>query len=296
MSWPADLGRLPGRPPLATVAALLVALISGLAGPAAAAPEATAEGADAVIVLVDPGHGGSNRGALGPDGAQEKELTLAMARRLASLLEAQPGVRVLLTRDADHHVSLRERAEMANQVDAQLLISVHCNSAAWVGPRGHEVILLSVDGHQRPEHPGVLLQPLQGAQVGREALASAIEADLQAQGRHELSALAARSLHAALSRHLSGPGRGLRQGPYDVLIHAAVPAVVVEVGFLNHPQEGRRLVEPEFQQRAAEGMAEGVRAYLAASAAPAPDAAPEAPPVAAESTAPGASTAPSVAP
>ncbi len=230
-----------------------------------AQPLASAAPPNEAIVVLDPGHGGSNRGALGPDGAREKDITLALARRVVPLLEARPRVRVLLTRDADHHLSLRERAEMANVVSARLLLSIHCNSTLRVGPRGHEVLLLSAAGQRHPEHPGVLLEPLPVAEVSAEALLSAIRADLGAEGRQELSALAARTLHDALRRHLDSPARGLRQGPYDVLIHAGVPAVVAEVGFLNHPREGRRLLDADYQQRIAQALARGVLAYLDAT-------------------------------
>lgn len=217
-----------------------------------------------VVVVIDPGHGGANRGALGPDGTQEKSINLAVALRMQELLEAESELRVVLTRERDHHLGLKERAEVANVLGAALLLSIHCNSAPRVGPRGYESLFLSISGMHDPAHPGVLHEPLdaRGDTEQPEALVAAITADLMAQTVHQRSELLARMLDEEMALRLEGPNRGVRQASFDVLIHAAVPAAVVEVGFLNHPHEGRLLASPAYQEEIALALAAAVRRYV----------------------------------
>ncbi len=271
----APAARWPERPRSRRLRGLLLAPlwlagILGAAAPAGAAPPAPAAGlrfgSSSPLVVIDPGHGGANRGALGPDGVEEKRITLAVAQRLRAILEDQTEYGLILSHEQDLHISLRERAEVANLLGADLLLSIHCNSSPRPGPRGYESFYLSTGGLQDPAHPDLIHAPLPSQELPEDAAggpqALAILGDLEARARHERSALLALHLVEAMATRLRGPDRGVRQAPFDVLIHARVPAVVVELGFLNHPQEGRLLLDPAHQELAAQALATGVRRYL----------------------------------
>ena len=132
-----------------------------------------ARGADAgparpPLVVIDPGHGGPNNGALGA--GAEKDVTLDVARRIAARLEAETDVRVVLTRDGDWHLPLRDRAEIANQLRADAFISIHCNASPEPGPRGFETWFLSQEGSRHVLHKQKALNAAARNDKGRGAV------------------------------------------------------------------------------------------------------------------------------
>jgi N-acetylmuramoyl-L-alanine amidase len=214
-------------------------------------------------VVVDPGHGGLNEGALCPmTGQREKLYTLRIAKAVGERLRAA-GVKVVLTREDDRDVSLADRVRLANEADADLLVSIHLNSSPAAGPVGHETYFLSVDAtdeaarrlaaFENAEAPTT--QPAADPGAGDVA---AILQDLDVtRAQRDAQALA-----AALDRHLAShspyPARGVKQAPFAVLMGARMPAVVCEVGFINHKDEGRFVTGDAGEAEIAKGIAEGV--------------------------------------
>ena len=231
----------------------LLALVTCAASPAAKAPPRPR----LPLVVLDPGHGGGNYGAAGP--AIEKEVTLALARRAAELLERTTGTRVALTREWDHHVGLAERAEIANRLGADALLSLHCNSSPTPGPTGFEAFYLSTPGAAQPRH---LRAVRARAPEGVSEHVRSILADLASGGSRLGGAHLADAVREQLARAVPGPDRGVKPAAYTVLVSASVPAAVLEVGFLNHPEEGRALADPAYQERVATGVARGVADFL----------------------------------
>ena len=234
----------------------LPAARAGTSGPVAA--EAPAP----FVVALDPGHGGSNLGAAAADGLVEKDVTLALARRLRTQLEAIPGVRVVLCRDADVLVPIRARSRCAAGARAGLFLSLHVNATPAGVPAGSQ--------------RGFELYVLPPDDVADDALVAALGAPgaegvwaahlTRAAG--EASLAAAASLEARLRVGL-GPGlsRGVRQGgaALDVLRGAGTPAVLVEVGFLDDPRDRPLLATPAGQDRLAQILTAGVRDFRAAA-------------------------------
>lgn len=181
-------------------------------------------------VVVDPGHGGRDPGAIGPGGTQEKDVNLAIALEVARLLE-QAGARVILTRDRDVSVELATRSRMANALRADVFVSIHADA---IGPGR------TASGTGTFYHPGPGEAPGNGT-----------------------NALFGQAVHRELVRAAGLPDRGLRQRAFHVLIHTEMPAVLVEVAFIDNPAEERLLTDPEFQRRAALGIAQGVVRYFA---------------------------------
>ena len=218
-------------------------------------------------IVIDPGHGGDDPGAQGPEGTLEKDVTLRVAGRLRTLLERRLGLRVILTRADDAFVALDRRAAVANNGRADLFISLHANSALRDVATGAEVYYLGIDEYGAEaralaDRDGRYL-PVSGGGV-REIDVIPWE---MAQARHlapsaDLAAFVGDELRLRVP---IGP-RPIQQAPFRVLAGANMPAILVEMGFLSNPEQERQMTEPDFQTRVAEAILAGVvrfRNYLA---------------------------------
>lgn len=219
------------------------------------------------IVVIDPGHGGSNRGAYGfYIGAYEKDLTLRYARDVArSLSTILPGTKVMLTRDDDRFMSLYDRVSFANDHAATLFISLHCNASPLRNQQGFESYVLTVEEAQKSVQR-LLLFELFGTTPSRietPPYHEQFRRELLYYEQHRRSAQLAEALHAThLSRHPQRIDRGIRQGSFDVLRGLKMPSVLIELGFIDHPIEGEELVRDAFRQRMAHTIAQGIARYL----------------------------------
>lgn len=201
-------------------------------------------------VVIDPGHGGSETGAIGPSGTMEKELTLALARTLAERLSGELGLRVALTRTDDVDLGLDERSAFANQNKADLFLSVHLNSTARGDANGAETYFLSMQASDERAADAAALENL----VGEAAAPGSDAFDVQlmlwdlAQSSHlAASQRLANLIQEELNRELKLADRGVKQAPFRVLMGAAMPAVLVELGFISSATEERRLRDPEYR-------------------------------------------------
>ena len=214
-----------------------------------------AAGVDGVAdIVLDPGHGGSDPGALGGGRAplREKDATLDIARRTASLLRAE-GLRVGLTREEDETVSLPERLARARRIGGadSVLVSIHCNHAderAAVGiETWHTSLAESGSFLARVQRWGMVL-------LGRDP-------SLDPSERAAESGRLAQCLQRAVSSHARRPDRGLRDGSLYLTRRASGPAVLVECGFISNPVEAALLASEAHRQRLAEGLAKGCREF-----------------------------------
>jgi N-acetylmuramoyl-L-alanine amidase len=221
----------------------------------------------AFVAVVDAGHGGEKDGAIGPGGIREKDVALQIARRVASRLRAQGG-QVLLTRAGDVAVPLASRAALANASRADLFVSIHLN--AMPGPRrgrvhGVETYFLSADA---TDASATAVAARENAdRLAGEPEPSAddpvpgILQDLADTEALTASSRLAYAIHERLVSRLGADDRGVKQAPFYVLAGARMPAVLLEVGFVSHDAESRRLATAEYQDRAARAIAEGVLAW-----------------------------------
>ncbi len=226
-------------------------------------------------IVIDPGHGGRDWGAKGPDGTLEKDLVLDIAQRLRTALQQQrPELEVRLTRDDDTFLSLKQRVDWANRQLADLFISLHVNALPTDLARNAapfvEAYFPSVqDSGVRPE----LLQ-----QENSEAdyaihefrqLAAGLESALKQQESARLATQLQRRLFAHLrTNNPQLVDAGVKSAPFVVLLGTNMPSVLVEVTSLSHPDEERRLGLPSYRQTIATGLALGLMDYLAAASAP----------------------------
>ncbi len=249
--------------------AVLLAIALSAAGPARPAPAAPA-----FTIVIDPGHGGDKDGAIGPDGAKEKELALQIARRAAARLGRQ-GARVVLTRTGDASVPLANRAARANAVGADLFVSIHLNSMPE-GPghgraAGVETYFLSADATDASATAVAARENADrlAGEAGPDPddPVSGILQDLADADALQESSRLAYALHERLVARLGAPDRGVKQAPFYVLAGARMPAVLLEVGFLSNAAEGRQLATGARQELVAQAIADGVAAWRVATVA-----------------------------
>jgi N-acetylmuramoyl-L-alanine amidase len=233
----------------------------------AGAPPASGAGPEPLqTIMIDPGHGGHDAGAMGPSGLQEKELTLDIARRVAALLQEELGVRVVLTRGKDQFIGLRERTALANRERADLFLSIHVNAAPDGAATGTETYFLSneaTDGAARraAEYENRLLAGDAGPKGGSPDVLRSILWDLAQSDFQQESSRVAEAIQNSLDRALRRPSRGVKQAPFYVLGGAAMPAVLVEIGFISNPQEEQRLRDDGYRDRIARALVAGVASY-----------------------------------
>jgi N-acetylmuramoyl-L-alanine amidase len=219
-----------------------------------------------LTIVLDPGHGGHDTGAIGPSGLMEKDVTLDLAVRLRKLLQDRLGVRVLMTRSGDVFVPLPERSAIANRAKADFMISLHVNAAYSRGAVGFETFYFTrepsdSDARASAQRENLVIESSGSTGKDLDHLLKATLADMAVtRDMKESSSLAERIL-AALDKILKVDNRGVKSGPFYVLATAAMPAVLVESAFITNPREERRLQGEEYRQRIAEGLYEGVAAY-----------------------------------
>jgi len=221
------------------------------------------------VVVIDAGHGGAQTGATSPTGYLEKTLSLTLAKKVKARLEADVGARVTLTRATDRVVSLPDRVDRANQLKPDLFISLHANSMPTRKTRqttsGIETYFLSAaaSGEQAKKVAARENAEAGGSPRGASGdTLSFILADLQRAEAHHDSSRLAYAIQEALVTETGAPDRGVQQAPFYVLMGLEAPAVLVEVGFISHPQEGAQLHDAAYQDKLAEAISLGVRKFL----------------------------------
>ena len=217
-------------------------------------------------VVLDPGHGGSNTGTPGSHGVYEKYLTLPIALKVEALLRKRTNTKVTLTRRSDTFVGLRDRTRIANKAKGDLLLSIHCNASLRERSHGLEVYFLSNDSsteeiarhvarEQEGHHAGAAGAP---STKNTPASVKQLIAEAQMHRSHQDAEQAAVIMLDRLHKRLKAPRRGVFQAPFAVLKEAEMPALVVEVGFLTHKREGKRLLTDTYQNKIAEGIYEAI--------------------------------------
>jgi N-acetylmuramoyl-L-alanine amidase len=221
-------------------------------------------------VVLDPGHGGDEVGAKGPGGALEKDVTLAIARKLRAYLVNNLGYQVFLTRDKDVEVSLDDRVATANNYKADLFLSIHANASRSRGASGSEVYFLSYQASDEESRRVATAEgggPEDALPAGTAAprgsdLAMILWNMSQTEHLEESSALASR-IQEELAGLTGSPTRGVKQAPFRVLVGATMPAALVEVAFISHPEEEKLLVSDAYQTKVALALVKGISRFEA---------------------------------
>jgi N-acetylmuramoyl-L-alanine amidase len=218
-------------------------------------------------VALDAGHGGEDTGALGAGKLKEKEVALTLVLALKEQLE-KLGFEVILTRSDDTFIPLWDRAKIANEAGADLFLSMHLNAARARAAKGSEVYFLSLDAGDA-DAAEVAAQENRGAQdrvAAPENVIASILDDLAQKAYLQDSERLAIAVQAQLNRLGGIKERGVKQAPFVVLRSAAMPAVLVETGFISNPKEAAKLKDPVFVGKVAESIAAGIRRFLSGGA------------------------------
>lgn len=215
-------------------------------------------------IVVDPGHGGHDPGAVGPNGIQEKDVVLAIGLRLRELFREELGVDVVMTRSTDVFIPLEERTAIANKVGADLFLSVHANAAPNRLAAGIETYYLNL---AKTDKVAQLAAKENGTTLEKVSVLQAILFDLMANYKLNDSAHLADEVQKSLykkirTRFSDVRNLGVKQGPFYVLVGASMPSILVETAFLSNAVEESRLKDPLYQEMAANGILEGVRSYI----------------------------------
>ncbi len=215
------------------------------------------------LVVVDAGHGGRDPGAIGPNNTYEKDVTLAMAKVLAKRLRQQLGVKVLLTRSDDRYLKLRERTEYANQVGADLFISLHANATANGKASGIETYFLNLSKNNQAAEVAARENGTSLQEVGNlEAILFDLMANAKINESSRLAAEVQQSLVSGLRSHYSRvKDHGVKQGPFHVLLGATMPSVLIEAGFISNSRDEKRLASANYQKHVASAIVAGVESY-----------------------------------
>jgi N-acetylmuramoyl-L-alanine amidase len=227
------------------------------------------EAARLIIVVLDPGHGGEDPGALGRRGTHEKNVTLAIAQKLKARIDREPNMRAVLTRDSDYYLPLQTRVEKAQRVRADLFVSIHADAFIRPHARGASVFALSEKGATSAAASWL---------ANRENAADLIGGvNLQGKDRYLKMTLADLSLTAQINDSLKA-GRAVlaelggvndlhkadvEQAGFAVLKAPDIPSILVETAFISNPEEELRLRSTAYQNKVAEAIFNGIKRYFA---------------------------------
>jgi len=216
------------------------------------------------VVVIDPGHGGDDRGAVGPTGLAEKDVTLDIARRLKERIQAKMDAEVILTRDSDATMALDDRTAIANHERADLFVCIHANASRRGNARGAETYFLS---YQATDDDSRAVAALENNTLG-------LEAGVQKDGNLEMilwdlaqsaflkeSSVLAEIVQDNLNDALDIANRGIKQAPFRVLMGATMPAVLIEVAFITNPEEEKRLRDAAFKDRLSDAILASIQRF-----------------------------------
>jgi N-acetylmuramoyl-L-alanine amidase len=238
-------------------------------GQAPQAPPPVPVSESPATIVIDPGHGGSETGAVGVGGFQEKQATLDISRRLAATLPRLLSCRTVLTRDGDSLVPLDDRTSVANHEKADLFVSIHTNSSRIPGARGSETYYLSLEASDKLAQEAANRENEAAATAAPTPSGSATDQDLDfilwdlAQTAHlKESSELAEAIQDELNVVSGTENRGIKQAPFRVLVGATMPAVLIETAFISNAEEEKKLASPEFQQLVADAIARAVAGFF----------------------------------
>jgi len=214
-------------------------------------------------IVIDAGHGGHDTGTIGPNGLEEKDLVLDVAKRLGRLLEARLGAEVIYTREDDTFIPLETRTAIANREQADLFISIHANSSRDAEARGVETYYLNFTSSPEALEVAARENAVSEASIHElQDLVKKIALKEKIDESREFASDVQDSLYGGLALSNAGiRNRGVKKAPFIVLIGANMPSILAEISFVSNPTDERKLETSEQRQRIAESLYRGVSRY-----------------------------------
>ncbi|MBI4989112.1 MAG: N-acetylmuramoyl-L-alanine amidase [Rhodocyclales bacterium] len=250
----------------------LLALLEKLDAPPEKAPRKESgqpEVVRMVTIVLDPGHGGEDPGAIGRGGTYEKNVTLQVARRLKAKIDAEPNMRTLLTRDGDFFIPLQSRVQKARRVQADLFVSVHADAFVKPTARGSSVFVLSENGASSSAARWLAQRENAADLIGGVNLD--VKDPHLARTLLDLSQTATLNDSLKLGKSVLGELGGINtlhkahveQAGFAVLKAPDIPSILIETAFISNPDEERRLNDEAYQEKMAEAILKGIKGYFA---------------------------------
>ncbi|AZP11150.1 N-acetylmuramoyl-L-alanine amidase [Undibacterium parvum] len=242
--------------------------------PQASAPDADKSHSKApalirmITIAIDPGHGGEDPGALGHGGSREKDVVLAIAKRLKEKIEQQPNMRVMLTRDADYFVPLNIRVQKARNVQADLFMSIHADAFVESSARGSSVFVLSDKGASstaarwlaNKENAADLIGGVNLKSHDKQLASVLLDLSTTAQINDSLK------LGKVVLSEIGGINRlhkgSVEQAGFAVLKAPDIPSILIETAFISNPEEEARLTDESYQDKMADAIVKGIKKYF----------------------------------
>jgi N-acetylmuramoyl-L-alanine amidase len=216
-------------------------------------------------IVIDPGHGGHDPGAMNPDGTREKDVVLQIGLKLARKIREEFGIDVVMTRSTDVFIPLEERTAIANKVNADLFVSIHANASLNRSTAGIETYYLNL---AKTAKAAQVAARENNTSLEKVSMLQAILFDLMANYKLNDSARLADEVQKAVCKKVAKQydgvkNLGVKQGPFYVLVGATMPSILVETAFISNENEVERLKDPEYQETTAAGIIEGIKEYIA---------------------------------
>jgi len=248
----------------------LVIDISGLSRPEPQIPKGPLPSVVKRIVI-DPGHGGHDPGAIGRNGLEEKEVVLDIARRVRDLIKREMDIEVIMTRDRDIFVPLDERTAIANMKEADLFLSIHANASPNPNARGIETYFLNYTDEEESNRVAARENAIslkRQRELQRQFMGDLerIQIDLQRDNKRDeslrLAHMVQNSLIENLKRSYNIANLGVKYALFYVLVGAKMPSILAEISFISNREEERNLRDDRYRQMIAEGLLTGIKNYL----------------------------------
>ena len=233
-----------------------------------AAPAAGPRKRDLPVVVLDPGHGGEDPGATSVDGLYEKDLVLEMARELRTLIERSGRYRVVLTRDGDEFIRLRDRIAAARKLGGEIFISLHADSLRLSEQRGASIYTLSEKASDEEAAKFAALENkadvLTGADLSQhDVVVATILIDLAQRDTNNKSIAFADIMAEELARVTALVKRHRRFAGFAVLKSPDIPSVLLELGYLSNPDDARNLAQPDYRAKLGQAIVRSLDQYFA---------------------------------
>jgi len=222
-----------------------------------------------LTIALDPGHGGEDPGAMGARGSREKDIVLAIAKRLKDKIEDHPNMRVMLTRDGDYFVPLGKRVEKARKVDADLFVSIHADAFVKTSARGSSVFVLSEKGATSSAARWLADKENQADLIGgtnakgHDPQLASVLFDLSTTAQINDSMKVGKAVLGEIGGINKLHKGSVEQAGFAVLKAPDIPSILIETAFISNPEEEARLLDDDYQDKIADAIVKGIRRYFA---------------------------------
>lgn len=221
------------------------------------------------VIVLDPGHGGHDPGAIGPTGLYEKDVVLDIARKVKEIiLKNYPNYEIVMTRNEDVFIPLNERTAIANRMNADLFVSIHANASPNKYARGIETFILNWTDDEESmrvaaRENAISLAQMKKAQSELGLILASLERESKRDESIKLAGYIQNSFLERIPFFDTQYNRGVKQALFYVLVGAKMPSALVEVGFISNPEEERLLLEESYKERVANSIVSGINKYFA---------------------------------